>query len=196
MKPLRRTPTAVQVAATVKTAAAVTLLAALILSASSAPNVRAQTSRGATGAVRAAEGFYRHHFSRDGRSRSFLPENIRQLRRWLSPELYRLMMYEFRREAEFRKTHPDDVPFMTGDPFTNSQESPDTFRVGRAVVRGRRASVPVTFGWRDMADYPKYTLRVELLKLEGRWLIHNVKPNEGSDLLKLLRRPVYDSDVR
>ena len=189
MKPLHKTSIAA------KPALAVALLAALLLSASPASNVRAQSNRKAAAAARSAESFYRYHFSRDGYSRSFLPENVEQLRRWLSPELYGAMMYEFRREAAFRKAHPDDVPVMTGDPFTDSQEYPDTFRLGRAAVRGRRASVPITFGWRNATDYTK-TLRVELIKLKGRWLIHNIKRKEGSDLLKLLRRPVYNSDVR
>ena len=30
------------------------------------------------------------------------------------------------------------------DPFTNAQEYPDTFAVGRATARGNRASVPVS----------------------------------------------------
>ena len=173
-----------------KTAPCVALLAALILSASSASNVRAQAvTRAAADAARAAESFYRYHFARD---RGFVRANVVQRRRLLSPELYRLMLNEFSREAAFRKAHPDEVPFMTGDPFTDTQEYPDTFAVGRATVRGNTATVPVTFGWRDVAE--KRTLQVELLKHGGRWLIHDVRREGSAGLLKLLRRPAYGSD--
>ncbi len=173
-----------------KTATPVALLASLILFAVPAPHVQSQTARrAATDAARAAESFYRYHFARD---RGFLRANIVARRRWLSPELYRLMLNELRREAAFRKAHPDEVPFMTGDPFTDAQEYPDTFTVGRATVRGNRANVPVTFGWRDVAQ--KQTLQVELLKHGGRWLIHDVRREGSAGLLKLLRRPVYESD--
>ena len=175
-----------------KIASRVVLLAALILSASSASALRAQVQtkdRTAADAALAAESFYRFHFARD---RGFLRANIVARRRWLSPELYRLMLNEFRREAAFRKAHPDEVPFMTGDPFTDAQEYPDTFDVGLAAVRGNRATVPVTFGWRDVAE--KKTLQVELLRQGNRWLVHDLRREGSAGLLKLLRRPVYESD--
>lgn len=173
-----------------KTAAPFALLAALILSAVPTRHARARTTnRAAAGAARAAESFYRYHFARD---RGFTRANVVQRRRWLSPELYRLMLNELRREAAFRKAHPDEVPFMTGDPFTDAQEYPDNFTVGRATVRASTATVPVTFGWRDVAQ--KQTLQVELLKVGGRWLIHDVRREGSAGLLKLLRRPVYESD--
>ena len=165
------------------------LFAALILFAVPAPHARAQASREASAAARAAESFYRYHFARD---RGFVRANIVARRRLLSPELYRLMLNELRREAAFRKAHPDQAPFMTGDPFTDAQEYPDTFAVGRADVRGSRATVPVTFGWRGVEQ--KQTLQVVLLKHGGRWLVHDVRSEGGAGLLKLLRRPTYESD--
>ncbi|HLL76204.1 MAG TPA: DUF3828 domain-containing protein [Pyrinomonadaceae bacterium] len=186
MKPHHKAATSVAL----RTALLAALLAAPVPFAPPASHARAQpTNRAATAAARAAESFYRYHFARD---RGFLRANIVQRRRWLSPELYRLMMNEFRREAAFRKARPDEVPFMTGDPFTDAQEYPDTFTVGVAVVSGNTASVPVTFGWRDVEH--KQTLQIELLKQGGRWLIHDVRREGGAGLLKLLRRPVYESD--
>ena len=142
-------------------------------------------------AARAVRSFYQYHFAHD---RGFLRANVERRRRWLTPELYGLMVNEFRRAAAHRKTHPDDVPFVDGDPFTNAQEYPDTFRAGRAAVRGDAAEVPVTFRWRATAETK--TVRVELRRRKGRWLISNLTPEGGADLLKLLRRPAYDSDVR
>jgi len=142
-------------------------------------------------AARAVRNFYQYHFAHD---RGFLKSNVERRRRWLTPELYGLLMNEFRRAAAHQKTHPDDAPFMNGDPFTNSQEYPDTFRAGRATVRGATAEVPVTFRWRATAETK--TVRVELRRRQGRWLIRNVTPEGEADLLKLLRRPAYDSDAR
>jgi hypothetical protein len=172
-----------------KTTAPFALLAALILFAGPTRQARAQTAgRAASAAARAAESFYRYHFARD---RGFVRANVVQRRRFLSPELYRLMLNELRREAAFRKAHPDEVPFMTGDPFTDAQEYPDTFTVGVATVSGNTARLPVTLGWRGVAQ--RQTLEVELLKVGGRWLIHDVRREGGAGLLKLLRRPVYES---
>jgi hypothetical protein len=174
-----------------KNVVGVALLAALTLFSTPAP-VRAQPARRAAAAAeQAAKSFYGYHFAHD---RGFARANIVQRRRWLSPELYRLLLNEFSREAAFRKAHPDEVPFMTGDPFTDTQEYPDTFAVGAAVVSGNTARVPVTFGRSDAAE--KRTLQIELLKQGGRWLIHDVRREGDAGLLKLLRRPAYESDDR
>lgn len=180
---------AAKTSANVRTAAAVALFAAMILSAPPAPRAQVQTKdRTAADAALAAADFYRYHFAHD---RGFARANVVARRRWLSPELYRLMLNEFRREAAFRKAHPDEVPFMTGDPFTDAQEYPDTFDVGLATVRGNKATVPVTFGRRDAAE--KRTLQVDLLRQGNRWLIHDVRREGDAGLLKLLRRPAYMS---
>jgi hypothetical protein len=174
-----------------KHAARAALFAALIL-LTTAPPARAQTARRAAAAgEQAVKSFYSYHFAHD---RGFLRANVVQRRRWLSPELYRLLLNEFSREAAFRKAHPDEVPFITGDPFTDTQEYPDTFAVGVAVVSGNTARVPVTFGRRDAAE--KRTLQIELRKQGGRWLIHDVCREGDAGLLKLLRRPAYEADGR
>ena len=184
MKPLRKT------AAAIKTTATVAVFAALIFCAPPAPRVSAQTkSRAAADAARAAETFYRYHFARD---RGFTRANIVRRRRFLSSELYRLMLNELRREAAFRKAHPNEVPFMTGDPFTDSQEGPEIFTVGFAEASGNTASVQVSFSWRDVEQ--GHVLEVELLRGGGRWLIHDIRRVGSAGLLKLLRRPVYESD--
>jgi hypothetical protein len=173
-----------------KTAAFVALLASLILFASPSRQAHAQpASPAARAAARAAESFYRFHFARD---RGFTRANVVQRRRFLSPELYRLLLNELRREAAFRKARPDEVPFMTGDPFTDSQENPEIFAVDVAEVSGNKASVQVTFSWRDVEQ--GHALEVELLRAGGRWLIHDVRRAGSAGLLKLLRRPVYESD--
>ena len=172
-----------------KIAARAALLAALIFSTGATRQAPAQsTNRASAAAARAAGSFYRYHFARD---RGFTRANIVRRRRFLSPELYRLMLNELRREAAFRRAHPDEVPFMTGDPFTDSQENPEVFTVGFAEASGNTASVQVTFSWRDVEQ--GHVLDVELLRVGGRWLIHDVRREGSAGLLKLLRRHVYES---
>src|SRR5262245_16919892 len=72
-------------------------------------------------AVKTVSEFYSLHFARADRM-YFSPENIRLKRKWLTPGLYRLMLYEFRREREYAKANADQPlkPYFSGDVFTDS----------------------------------------------------------------------------
>ena len=59
-------------------------------------------------AVNTVSEFYSLHFARADRM-YFSPENIRSKRKWLTPGLYRLMLYEFRREREYMKANADQA---------------------------------------------------------------------------------------
>ena len=117
-------------------------------------------------------------------------------RRWLAPELYKLMLNEFRREDAWVKENPDQVPYFTGDPFTNSQEHPSSHRTGQAEVTGNNAKVDVTLFWAEggnTVDTRKIT--VMLRKHAGKWLISNIVSGEGTnavtDLKAVLSREKY-----
>lgn len=83
--------------------------------------------------------FYRFHFSHD---MNFQKKNVRVRKQWLSPTLFQLLINEFRREEEYAKANPKEsfVPYMEGDPFTNSQEFPTTFRQDRLSSRVAKLS--------------------------------------------------------
>src|SRR5690349_2120103 len=89
-------------------------------------------NRTASSPTQVVKSFYRFHFSH---GYNFLKRNIRRRRGWLSPTLFQLLMNEFRRDEEYAKAHPgySYVSYMNGDPFTNSQEFPNSFRVGRSI---------------------------------------------------------------
>src|SRR6266536_1398959 len=72
----------------------------------------------ATATVRA---FYKFHFSHD---QTFTPKTLVRRRKWLTPELYDLLRYELERD-----TPKDEPPEIEGDPFTDSQEGPTSFRI-------------------------------------------------------------------
>lgn len=137
------------------------------------------TSPGAAAAT--VRSFFRFHLARD---MSFTRENVVRRRRWLTPELYRLLLDEYHREELESAKHPDEVVYMAGDPFTSTQEHPNSFRVGRPLIRGSRATVPVVF-FLDGQVLRK--ARIEVSRRGRVWLIHNIMTGDDDDLLKLLR---------
>jgi len=88
------------------------------------------------GVVRA---FYHYHFAHD---MAFTPVTVRRRAPWLAPELLALCRAYFAAPAA-----KDEVPAIDGDPFTDSQEYPTSFRVGAAQASGDSAVVTVTFAW-------------------------------------------------
>jgi len=137
--------------------------------------------------------FYKFHFSH---SKSFTKRNVLMRQRWLTAELFHLLMHEFAREDEYAKSHPKEsfVPYMEGDPFTNSQEYPTSFRVGSSVVSENEASVPVLFMWGGgrSSDRDQRKVDIKLEKQHGRWLIGNiVNKGDGDDLVVNLKRKKY-----
>jgi hypothetical protein len=173
---------------------AVSILASLafcmpILPASARTVSKGGKTGGASAAVRT---FYRYHFAHD---KAFSKPNVERRRRWLAPELYRLLLNEFARYETHRKTNPDDAPYMEGDPFTDTQEYPDSYRVGASVAGSDdSASVPVTFLSHGRESGK---IEVEVMRRGGAWLILNLHyEGDEADLLTQLRRPEYDSEVK
>src|SRR5580765_8113392 len=88
-----------------------------------------------------AKAFYKYHFAHD---MAFTPDELEHRAAWLTPDLVKLCRSYFALPDD-----PDEAPDMEGDPFTGSQEYPDAYSVGTAVVDGTAARVPVTFSWKD-----------------------------------------------
>jgi hypothetical protein len=121
----------------------------------------------------------------------FTKPNVVQRKRWLSPGLYQLLLNEFRREAAYARSHPreDFVPHMDGDPFTDSQDTPNSFEVGETSINGPRAQVRVTLKWSGGDDR---NLNVDLMRAGDSWLIDNILDvSEKQDLRKDLTRAKY-----
>jgi hypothetical protein len=166
------------------------LLLAVLLACCFAPPARAQSPRRAPASSprQAVESFYRFHFSH---GMDFTGRNLRQRRRWLTAELYGLLRDEFRKEAERAKAHPDEAPFIEGDPFTDTQEYPKSFRVGNPVASGASSVVNVVLvsAGRTPSEREERTASVTLRRVGARWLISNIRGEGGEDLLTLLRKP-------
>lgn len=150
-------------------------------------------SAGAQGARRAAAGahareavrsFLTFHLAND---KGFTERNVRRRRRWLTPELYRLLLSELRRES-LRSRLSDEAPCVNGDPFTNSQEYPSSFRVGPARPLGGKVRVDVVLVWKlGTGALDEKQIGMELSRRAGTWRIDNVLGRDGEDLVSLLR---------
>jgi hypothetical protein len=68
----------------------------------------------------------------------FSKASVARKAKWLSPDLLARLNAELARPA-----NPDEVPDIDGDPFTDSQEYPTGFIVGKAIPEGKLVRVQV-----------------------------------------------------
>ncbi|HST20434.1 MAG TPA: hypothetical protein VLR90_04925 [Blastocatellia bacterium] len=134
-------------------------------------------------AASTVKAFYAFHFQHNF---DFSERGLRLKRKWLDESLYKLLL-EDRKKAAAAK---DEVVGLDGDPFTNSQEPPNSFQVGESKQDDKSASVTVKFFWKDkgkVVDQRK--VDVKLAKVANAWKITNIisGDSEDDDLVKLLK---------
>lgn len=135
-------------------------------------------------AAATAKAFFTFHFKNKF---DYSARGLRLRQRWLDTNLYRLLIAA---DKKARATK-DDVPELDGDPFTNSQEYPDTFKIGDTKEEYGKAMVEVVFLWKDKGKVvDERNVQVELVKEKNLWKISNIidKTNEDGDLVKFLKR--------
>ncbi|MEQ1691352.1 MAG: Rv3235 family protein [Gemmatimonas sp.] len=120
--------------------------------------------------------FLEQHFAG---SMAFDQADISAKRSWLSDSLSTALT-----QALARRTPVGEAPLIDGDVFTDSQEPPTRFAVGTAVPRNgvMTVSVRLSDGHRDR------TVAYRLHRQRGEWRIANLRFDDGSWLLELLRR--------
>ncbi|HEY0783887.1 MAG TPA: DUF3828 domain-containing protein, partial [Thermoanaerobaculia bacterium] len=95
----------------------------------------------------------------------FTTLSVKAKERWFTADLYA------RLRDELRKPVPEgDAPNIEGDPFTDAQEYPDRFEVGKATLVGLKAQVPVTFHFKEKGT-KSWKLTVVLVQNGGGWQI-------------------------
>jgi hypothetical protein len=110
---------------------------------------------------------------------AFTPQTVALKRNFLTADLANLIA------AYFKQPRPaDEVPPINGDPFTNSQEYPDRFTIGRVEAGGSTATVPVVF--RDVTPRER-PVKVMMREIGGRWLIDDLRYEDGKTLRELLQ---------
>jgi hypothetical protein len=141
------------------------------------------------------EAFYRFDSSH---SQIFNRRNIDARKRWLSAELYRLFLYELRREADFVKKHPDEKPFFgDGLPFQPLQEMCEQGRdrtvvIKQDFVRGTRAAATATFAYpKPCRDADPLVYTIGLTKTREGWVIDDINFGEDTSLKQRLQRKEY-----
>jgi hypothetical protein len=160
---------------------------AVILSLGAQAPAKARTASQQDPAARAVRAFYAFHLAHN---KAFTIRNVQLRKRFLMPEFYGLLLKELKRQAAESKAHPDEVPDFDGDPFTDSQEYPDSYRVGKAETNGDLAKVTVTLLWsaRTSRGRDKRDIIVEGTQSAGGWLINDIINNEGSRLCDELKK--------
>lgn len=102
------------------------------------------------------------HFAAD---RGFLQPLIANKTGWLSAGLLKAI------GTYFGKTRPqDEVPPIDGDAFTDSQEGPTRFAVGKARVKGDKADVVVRFA--DAFSSKRLTYR--MVRESSAWKVDDI----------------------
>lgn len=130
--------------------------------------------------------FYAFHFKHNY---DYLEPALKQRRRWLDENLYKLLLAELKKSEE--STKRNEVPDLNGDPFTNSQEYPNSFQIGKSKQTADRAIVEVFFIWKEKRKViDKKRVEVELVNRNNAWKISNIisKAEEHGDLLQFLNR--------
>jgi hypothetical protein len=160
---------------------------AVILLLGAPASARAQTASQQDPATKAVRSFYAFHLAHN---KDFTVRNVQLRKRFLTAEFYGLLLKELKRQAADSKAHPDEAPDFEGDPLTDSQEYPDSFRVGKAEVSGDVAKVTVTLLWgaRSSRGRDKRDIVVEATKIGAGWLINDIINNQGSGLRDELKR--------
>lgn len=134
-------------------------------------------------AVATVKAFYTYHFAHKF---DYTLRGLPQRRKWLDATLYKLLVAELK-----KPTKKDEAPDLNGDPFTNSQEYPTTFRIGNTKESGTTASVEIIFIWKEKGKViDESGVEVILAKAQNLWKISNIissKEPDG-DLLKFLQR--------
>jgi hypothetical protein len=109
---------------------------------------------------------------------AFTPATVARKHGYLTKGLQAVIAAYFRRPVA-----QDEVPPINGDPFTNTQEYPNRFVPGRALIEGRRAVMPVRFG--DDAAFQ--VVEVLLHQLGRQWRVDDLRYEAGGTLRSLLQ---------
>lgn len=133
-------------------------------------------------AAKAVQAFYDYHFKH---SMAFDAAQIKARKAWLTPELYALITKVLNKPVP-----KGDAPDIEGDIFTDSQEVPTAFHVGKATVNNATANVAkveVTFTW----SREKRHVTLLLTQVEHAWLIQDIDYGDHRSLTKDLRAAAH-----
>jgi len=138
-------------------------------------------------------------FSRSMRQ-DFNSRGIESRKRWFSAPLYKLFLNELKRQDEYLKKNPSDMPYFgDGVPFQPVDETCEagkrsyryTYTVGVGVVSGDSAEVPVTFAYPAACKIPPIVYKFKVVRSNTGWLVDDVDYGDGKTLVADLNRTEY-----
>jgi hypothetical protein len=169
---------------------------AIILMLAATMAVSAQSKLNGPKAAVAA--FYRFDAAN---SQVFNSANIDARKRWLSAELYKLLINELAREKEFLKANPTDKPhFGDGLPFRpldevcelNGKKHRRTISYGQITAKGGLANVDVYFKYPKACNIPDILYAVNMSIENSRWVIGDIRYiSDNTSLVEDLNRTAY-----
>jgi hypothetical protein len=142
------------------------------------------SNKSSADAAASVKAFYTFHFKNKF---DYSAQGLKRRQRWLDAKLYRLLLAEDKKA----KAKKDEAPELNGDPFTNSQEYPNTFRIGDTRQEYEKAFVEVVFVWQEKGKViDERSIEVELAKARTLWKISNIldKSSPNGNLLHFLQR--------
>lgn len=143
------------------------------------PALAAAPDPSPAGARKAVEAFYTAHFKGP---MGFDAASLKAKEAFLAPDLYQALLGKAREAAG----NGEEAPDIDGDPFTDSQEYPDAFSVGRPLASGGTVRVPVRFTWKN--GNPSRSLTVVMKNGRLGWRLDDIRYG-GEGTLRTLARP-------
>jgi hypothetical protein len=140
-------------------------------------------------ALETVKTFYRFHFSHD---RKFNRKQVRLRRKFLTAKLYAVLIDEIDRSEPYEKEYPGFKGFITELPFQPEKLCRGDYRVRNAEVGRLKMMVRIDFVHSKSncaaTNGISVSYKVVLIKTGGRWLIDNVLYDNGSDLIRDLKK--------
>lgn len=110
-------------------------------------------------------------------SMGFSKASVARKAKWLSADFLKQLNQELDRPS-----NPDEGPNIDGDPFTDSQEYPTRFQVGKATAEGALIRVPVL----TSGNGRRHTIVAVLRDEPDGWRVDDLVYEEGKTLRNLL----------
>lgn len=107
----------------------------------------------------------------------FTKASVARKAQWLSVDLLNQLNAELDRSKD-----PNIVPNIDGDPFTDSQEYPRRFVIGKAEIRGDVTRIPVIF----TGNGHRKTVAARLRKTTEGWCLDDLVYEDGRTLRGML----------
>lgn len=127
--------------------------------------------------------FYKFHLAHQNILNA---QEIKRRQRFFTPRLQKLFADELKRQTLYLQKHPDDKPFFEGLPFQPIEFCSKDYNVENARIEQLTATVKINFVYGKSSckasDGTKIFYEMSLQKINGKWLIDDVKYDDGKTL--------------